>query len=251
MIHPDVRLPETCVVGEYVTIEQGVKIGEHVQIGHHTVVLAGTVIGDHVTIGCRAVLGCQPFQNARVRHQVSRQEALVIGNGTRIGNSVVLYAGTVLGEGAMVGDLASIRERTTIGDGTVIGRSAAVECRTTIGSRCLIQTGAYITADMVIEDDVFIGPEVSTSNDKYMSRRPYPLAGPRIRRGASIGNNATLLPGVEIGAHALVGAGAVVTADVPAHATAVGVPARVIAVRTEPEQGAQSARDRAPDGSGK
>jgi len=103
-----------------------------------------------------------------------------------------------------------------------------VECRTVIGDRCFIQTGAYITADMLIEDNVFIGPEVSTSNDKYMVRTRTLLKGPYIKEGASIGTNATLLPGIIIGRNAVVGAGAVVTTNVADGSTVVGVPARQI-----------------------
>jgi acetyltransferase-like isoleucine patch superfamily enzyme len=234
------RIASTASIGHNVFIEDHVVIGEHVTIGHNTVLLAGTVVEADVMIGCNCVLGCQPFQNARVQHAVSPQSGLRIGKGCRIGNNVVVYAGTELGEGVMIGDLASVREKTSIGPSTVIGRSATVECRTRIGSRCLIQTGAYITADMVIEDDVFIGPEVSTSNDKYMSRKPYALAGPHIKERASIGNNATLLPGVTIGRQAVVGAGSVVTKDVPDNSTVVGVPAAPISVASHDAKEAKS-----------
>ena len=82
---------------------------------------------------------------------------------------------------------------------------------------------------MVVEDDVFIGPEATTSNDKYMSRDPsFRLSGPVLRRGCSVGANATLLPGVEVGEGAVVGAGAVVVRDVPAGVTVVGNPAREV-----------------------
>lgn len=83
-----------------------------------------------------------------------------------------------------------------------------VENNTKIGKRVTIQTGCYITADMTIEDEVFIGPCCSTSNDKYMGMGNYPYQGPTIKRGAKIGNNATLLPAVVIGEHAVIGAGA-------------------------------------------
>jgi acetyltransferase-like isoleucine patch superfamily enzyme len=78
----------------------------------------------------------------------------------------------------------------------------------------------------VLEDDVFVGPEVSTSNDKYMGLRPYPYRGALVQSGARIGNNATLLPGITIGPHAVVGAGSVVTRSVAAGKVVAGVPAR-------------------------
>jgi acetyltransferase-like isoleucine patch superfamily enzyme len=222
----DASLGEHVVLGHHVVIESGVTIGRNVRIGHHSVILQDTVIGDDVVVGSGSVLGCQPYTNSKVLHSVSRQASLIVGSRSRIGSGAVIYAGTRLGDDVLVGDLATIRERTFIGSSTVVGRSAKVECRTVVGSGVVIQTGAYITADMIIEDHVFIGPEVSTSNDKYMEPTQVALRGPHIKQGARIGNNATLLPGIVIGRHAVVGAGSVVTRDIPDGVTAVGVPAK-------------------------
>src|SRR5690606_3008189 len=106
------------------------------------------------------------------------------------------------------------------------GRCVTVEPKTTIGKRVTIQTDSYITSDMIIEDEVFIGPCCSSSNDKYMGRGNYPHQGPIIRRRARIGNNATLLPGIVIGEDAVVGAGAVVTKHVEQGQIVVGNPAK-------------------------
>jgi acetyltransferase-like isoleucine patch superfamily enzyme len=94
-----------------------------------------------------------------------------------------------------------------------------------------IQAHAYITAYSILEDDVFIAPCVTTTNDNYMGRTEKRLdliKGPRIRRGARIGGAAVLLPGIEIGEEAFVGAGAIVTRDVQPRAVVVGSPARQI-----------------------
>ena len=94
-----------------------------------------------------------------------------------------------------------------------------------------IQAEAYVTAYCVLEDDVFIAPCVVTTNDNYIGRtekRRALMKGAVIRRGARIGGGAVLCPGVEIGEEAFVGAGAVVTKDVPARAVVVGNPARVL-----------------------
>jgi acetyltransferase-like isoleucine patch superfamily enzyme len=94
-----------------------------------------------------------------------------------------------------------------------------------------IQTSSYITSNMTIEDNVFIGPCCSTSNDKYMGKGNYVHQGPIIRQGAKIGNNATLLPGITVGEDAMIGAGAVITRDVLPGCTVVGNPGKRLAGR--------------------
>jgi acetyltransferase-like isoleucine patch superfamily enzyme len=130
-----------------------------------------------------------------------------------------------------VGDQAFVRERCEIGDDVVIGRGSLVENDTTIGALTKIQAMAYITAYSTLEEEVFIAPCVATTNDNYMGRteRRHELRkGPTIRRGARIGGAAVLLPGIEVGEEAFVGAGAVVLTDVEARAVVVGNPARKI-----------------------
>ena len=143
----------------------------------------------------------------------------------------MINAGTSIGDGTLVGDQAMLRERVTIGTGCVLGRSALVENDTTLGDRVKVQANAYLTAYMTIEDDVFIAPCVMTTNDNFMGRTEQRFAlrgGPTIRRAARVGGGCVLLPNVEIGEEAFVGAGAVVTKDVPARTLVVGSPARAL-----------------------
>lgn len=222
------NIPKSVRMGSHVVLEEGVTIGENVVIGHNTVILKDTQIGENVEIGCNCVLGIHPRGNQRMRKINKKGTQLIIQNGTRIGHVVSIYAGTVVSENVFIGDHASIRENVSIGANTVIGRAAIVELNSVIGKKCTIQTLAYVTGDTIIEDDVFIGPCVSMSNDKYMGAKEYNLKGPNIKEGAKIGNNASLLPGIAIGRNTIVGAGSVVTKDTKEHEVVAGVPARKI-----------------------
>ena len=131
----------------------------------------------------------------------------------------------------ILGDQSCVRERVTIGDDVVLGRGSLIENDTTIGALTKIQAQAYITAYSMLEESVFVAPCVVTTNDNFMGRtgkRHELIAGPTIRRGARIGGGAILCPGIEIGEEAFVGAGAVVTKNVPPRVIVVGNPARVL-----------------------
>jgi acetyltransferase-like isoleucine patch superfamily enzyme len=195
------------------------------------VVHPGTELGEGVSIGDFAVLGKQPTLGSRSTARREQLPPLVVGPRSSILAGAVVFAGTTLGEGVIVGDQACVRERCTIGDGVVIGRGALLENDTVVGDRCVIQAMAYVTAYSTLEEDVFVAPCVVTTNDNYMGRtekRHELRRGPTIRRGARICGGAVLLPGIEIGEEAFVGAGAVVLRDVPPRAVVVGNPARVI-----------------------
>lgn len=215
--------------GKHVVIEKKAVIGDNVTIGHNVVIKEGTIIDNDVTIGDMVVVGKKPSANKKMaRKPKTNLPSLYIGEASTIGSGCVLYTGSTLGKGTFVGDLTSIRENVEIGENSIIGRNVMVENNVTIGSNVTIQTGSYITADMVIEDEVFIGPCCSTSNDKYMGQGNYKHSGPIIKKGAKIGNNATLLPGITIEEMAIIGAGAVVVKDIGKNETVVGNPAKPI-----------------------
>ena len=193
------------------------------------VVYPGTVLGEGVKVLEGAVIGKQPTLSPRSTAKREPLPPTELGAGTVVSTGAIVFAGTRVGARVILGDQSCVRERVTIGDDVVVGRGSLVENDTTIGAMTKIQADAYITAYSTLEENVFIAPCVVTSNDNFMGRteqRHELIEGPTIRRGARVGAGAVLCPAVEIGEEAFVGAGAVVTKDVPARTLVVGNPAR-------------------------
>jgi acetyltransferase-like isoleucine patch superfamily enzyme len=195
------------------------------------IVYPGTVLGEGVKVLEHAVVGKQPTLSPRSTAKREPLPPTELGDGTVVSTGAIVFAGSTTGARVIVGDQACVRERVRIGDDVVIGRGSLVENDTTVGALTKIQAEAYITAYSTLEDNVFIAPCVVTTNDNFMGRterRHELIAGPTIRRGARVGGGAVLCPGIEIGEEAFVGAGAVVTKDVPPRMVVVGNPARAI-----------------------
>lgn len=145
-------------------------------------------------------------------HPLSDIVNATIGEGTRVWQFVVIL------EGAQIGRNCNLCAHTLI-EGDVI-----------IGDNVTVKSGVFLWDGTRIEDNVFLGPNVTFTNDLMPRSKEYPasFSGVTVRQGASIGANATLLPGITVGEYAMVGAGAVVTKDVEAHTIVVGNPAKVI-----------------------
>jgi len=148
------------------------------------------------------------------------------------GQYCVIFPDVNIGDGTRLGNYVFIRSNTDIGGHCVIGSNVDIEGNVKIGNYVSLQSFCYITRGVIIEDEVFCGPRVTTMNDKRMSYRrgnlKFVCSAPRILRAARVGGGAVLLPGVTIGENAFVGAGAVVTRDIPDRAIAVGNPAKVV-----------------------
>ena len=223
MLRPDPRAPGLHVGDD-------VRIGSEVSFGAHVTVHAGTVIGSGCVIEDNVVLGKRPRLATHSSAARSKLAPLELGERVTVGAGAIVFAGSAVGERALLGDQSCVRERVTVGAGSVIGRGTLVENDVAIGERVRIQSNVYVTALSTIEDDVFVGPCASTTNDDTMARHDetYSLRGATLRRACRVGGSAVLTPGVEIGEEAFVGAGAVVTRDVAPRAVVIGVPARVI-----------------------
>ena len=198
------------------------------------IVYPGTVLGEGVKVLEHAVVGKQPTLSPRSTAKREPLPPTEIGDGTIVSTGAIVFAGTTIGARVILGDQSCVRERVTIGDDVVVGRGSLIENDTTIGAMTKIQAEAYITAYSTLEEHVFIAPCVVTTNDNFMGRterRHELIKGPTIRRGARVGGGAILCPGIEIGEEAFVGAGAVVTKDVPPRVVVVGSP-RARDVRT-------------------
>ena len=184
----------------------------------------GVVVGPGADLQAPLVLGKPP------RGAQEGELPLRIGARATIRPFTTIYAGSVFGDDLQTGQGVSIREDNVVGDAVSIGTNAVLEFGNRIGHRVRIHTGCFLEL-VTIEDDVFVGPNVVFTDDPHPMNCPSYReckGGPTVRRLARIGANSTILPGVEIGAGALVGAGSVVVHDVPAGMVVAGNPARVI-----------------------
>jgi acetyltransferase-like isoleucine patch superfamily enzyme len=153
-------------------------------------------------------------------------EPAVIGADATVRPGTVIYGDVIAGDRLQTGHNALVRERTELGDDVLVGTATVIDGKTTIGSDVSLQTGVYLPSQTTIGSNVFIGPRAVLTNDPYPLREEVDLVGPTLGDNVSIGANATLLPGVEVGAQSFVAAGAVVTDDIPSDTLAVGNPAR-------------------------
>ena len=201
------------------------------EIHPSAIVYEGTVLGENVRVLENAVVGKQPSLGASSTAKREPLPPATIGDGTVISTGAIVFAGSSIGANCIVGDQSCIRERVAMADNCILGRGSLIENDTTVGAGTRIQAEAYVTAYSTLEEDVFIAPCVVTTNDNFMGRtekRKSMMKGPTIRRSARVGGGAIICPAVEIGEEAFVGAGAVVTKDVPARKVVVGSPARVL-----------------------
>lgn len=169
-------------------------------------------------------------KNVVIGYPVGRKiknSKLIIGDNPSLRSGTVIYRGSKIGDNLETGHNVVIREENSIGDNVCIWSNSIIDYGCFIGNRVKIHSGVYVAQYTRIEDDCFIAPGVVMAND------PCPVCtkcmkGPTIKKGARIGVNVTLLPHITIGEYALIGAGSVVTKDIPAYSLAYGSPAKVV-----------------------
>lgn len=230
LVHPDACVGPGTMLGHGAVVHAGARIGPQCRVGCYAVVHEGTILGEGVRVDDHAVLGKLPMKAAASAVTRLRDlPPLEIGDHCLIGAHVIVYRGARIGPEVMLADQATVREDVVIGELTIIGRGVTVENKVTIGRRCKIETEAYITALSSIGEGCFVTPEVTFTNDNFLGRTKERFKyhkGVTLERGARVGANATFLPGVTVGADALVAAGALVTRDVPPRMIVIGSPAR-------------------------
>ena len=142
-----------------------------------------------------------------------------------------------IGPGTRIWHQAQVRERATLGENCIVGKGAYIDFDVSIGSNVKIQNGVYVYHGATVEDGVFLGPGVILTNDKLprainpdgslKGDADWEVSPTLIKKGAAIGAGSVILPGVTVGEFALIGAGSVVTRDVPDHGLVYGNPARL------------------------
>ncbi len=159
----------------------------------------------------------------------------IIGSGAWIRSHTVIYSGNVIGENFQTGNKVNIRELNQIGSDVSIGTLSVIEHHSHIGNNVRIHTQVFVPEYTKIEDDTWIGPNVVLTNAKYplSPNVKKSLKGPVVKKGAIIGANATILPGVVIGENSFIGAGSVVVRDVPKEAVVTGNPAKLLKTKSQ------------------
>jgi len=193
-------------------------------ISDKAIIYPNVKLGKNIIVEKFAIIGV-PLKDSQ-----SLEIETVIGDNAIIRSHTVIYAGNNIGSNFQTGNKANIRELNEIGDDVSIGTLSVIEHHVKIGQGVRIHTQVFIPEYTILEDESWLGPNVVLTNAKYPKsvNVKKELMGPIIKKSAIIGANSTILPGISVGQHAIVGAGSVVTKDVPNQGVVAGNPAKLI-----------------------
>jgi len=213
-------------------ISGDVETGKDVLIDSNAVIFGPVKLGNRSYVGPNCVIGfpdsAQLGELTR-SGKVAKKPLTILGENCVVRAGTSIYADVKIANDVLFGHNVLVREGVAIGERTKLGTNVVIDGRSKVGSDVSIQTGVYICTYSTIEDAVFLGPCCVFTNDKYTAQKPFKLIGPTVKKGASIGANALLFPGIIVGEGAVVGAQAMVNSDVPPRVISAGIPARKIA----------------------
>ena len=244
------RIHATAIVDEENLLASDTRIGSHARvigavrteanvfIDSNVVIYGPVTLGSETYIAPNCVLGfpnsSELTKMSRTENPSARRKPTKIGKNCVIRSGATIYSDVQIADKVVFGHNVVIREGVTVGIGTKLGTNVVIDGSSRIGAMVSIQTGVYICTHSTVEDHVFLGPCCIFTNDKYVMQKPFKLVGPTVKKGASIGANALLFPGVTIGEGAIIGSQAMVNSDVPRRTIFAGIPAKKL--RTVPKE---------------
>jgi len=208
-----------------------IVLGARCTIGAGAVLHGGAQLAAGVRVEEQVVVGCPEYGYAVRNVYPGAGEPTVVGEDVVLRSGAIVYADVTIGAATVVGHHTLLRSHVAVGTDSQLGHNLTIERECRIGSGVRMSPGTHLTAATEVANGAFLGAGVRTVNDKQLvwrdPDRQTELAPPRFCENCKIGSGSTILAGITIGAHSLVGAGSVVTRDIPPHATAYGVPARI------------------------
>jgi len=193
-------------------------------INNSAIIHPNVKLGKNCTVEDFAIIGSPP------KGHCAGELETVIGDNAVIRSHTVIYAGNIIGVNFQTGNKANIRELNEIGDNVSVGTLSVIEHHVRIGNNVRIHSLAFIPEFTVIEEGCWIGPNVVLTNAKYPNspNAKNELKGVHLKKNAIIGAGCIILPGIVVGSYALIGAGSVVTKDIPDNCVVAGNPAKKI-----------------------
>lgn len=226
-------ISDTCIIGKNVKfgknvvikhnciIEDNVIIGDNVFIDSNTIIRSYSSIGAESAIGSNCIIG--EYWNDFYADYAVHDHPLLIGNNALIRSGSIVYAGSTIGNRFQTGHQVTIREKSCIGDSVSIGTLSDIQGNCSIGNYVRMHSNVHIGQLAQIDDFVWIFPYVVLTNDPTPPSENF--AGVHVHSFAIIATGSVIMPGLDIGQDALVGAGAIVTKSVPEYSVFVGNPA--------------------------